>query len=175
MNAAVYALAGTALGALSALGTEEFRSRRSLRAQRSQALTDVAVGLAAAIARMKQAAIDAKGDEGAKPRFHAAHEDARSCFERLRLLSGSVDTQRAARYSIRYAFGLWRHLVLGRPLREDEIERGPVVELEAHLAAFFVAIRREAGLPDADSVFQEPIELQFPYDPPLQSGDPGGC
>ncbi len=115
----------------------------------------------AAIARMKYLATEMhlRGLDGdLLDRMRSAHEEARVGFERLRLITTSMEAQEAARYSLRHALGLCL-LVEGKQPRPDELERGPLVELDERLRDLYVAVRRELGVAHAESVFREPDPL----------------
>jgi hypothetical protein len=60
--------------------------------------------------------------------FREAHREARMHYERLRLTAASGNVQKSARYVLRYAYGLLRQID-GKPLRDDERERGPLIML----------------------------------------------
>ena len=46
-------------------------------------------------------------DKELRGRMRTAHEEARVGFERLRLITTSMEAQEAARYALRHAVGLW--------------------------------------------------------------------
>ncbi|MFI5953740.1 hypothetical protein [Cryptosporangium sp. NPDC051539] len=90
------------------------------------------------------------------------HMQARAAYEQLRLTSNSAKTQEAGRYVLRYAYGLLR-LVLGRTLREDELDRHPIELLADWHLRLLVEVRREMGSTQPEAVFGEPREwMTFP-------------
>jgi hypothetical protein len=56
---------------------------------------------------------------------------------------------------LRYAYGLIQEAD-GKPLREDEKERGPLGLFYDALIELVIAVRRELGLPHPEAVFREP-------------------
>jgi hypothetical protein len=93
--------------------------------------------------------------------MRASHEEATVCCERLRLVATSMAAQEAARYALRYALGLWLQ-VQGRGPRADEMERGPLLELNDRLRDLYIAVRRELGVEHSDEVFTEPFLQRLP-------------
>ena len=78
-------------------------------------------------------------------------------YERLRLTAASGDAQKAARYVLRYAYGLLRQIE-GKLPRDDEKERGPLMMRQHSLTTLVAEVRREIGVPHADDVYREPDE-----------------
>ena len=172
MVTAVFALIGAALGVLGTLATELSRSRVENIRSRREALRLICADFTSAVARMRELAIDlAKGpeDPAIMASIRAAHVDAWTYFERLRLTSTSYDTQKACRRTLRYAYGIVRQAG-GGPPREDERERGALVLYHESLLDLTVAVRHELGLPRADDVYREPDEWLGPL---LKKNDDG--
>lgn len=161
MTAALFALAGAVLGILGTLVTSLVQSRHEDRRMSRESLRTSCADFTAAIARMRYLATEMhlRGlDDELQGRMRSAHEDARVGFERLRLITTSVEAQEAARYALRHALGLWR-LVEGQEPRPDERARGPLVELDDRLTDLYEAVRRELGVAHPDRVFREPERL----------------
>jgi hypothetical protein len=172
MVAAVFALVGAALGVLGTLATELSRSRVENIRSRREALRLICADFTSAVARMRELAIDlAKQPEdlAIMASIRAAHVDAWTHFERLRLTSTSYDTQKACRRTLRYAYGIVRQAG-GGPPREDERERGALALYHESLLDLTVAVRHELGLPRADDVYREPDEWLGPL---LKKNDDG--
>ena len=160
MTEALFALAGTAVGILGTLLTDGLRARREDVRARRDALLRVCTEFIAAVSRLRNVAfnISEHPDEpGIRDRARQANEDVRVCYEQLRLLTGSVKAQEAGRRALRYAFGLQR-AAEGLPPRDDERERGPMVMLQGSLLKLLAEVRREAGIPNPDDLWAEPIE-----------------
>ena len=160
MVAAIFALAGALIGVLGAFVVELVRTRTENLRLRQEALRLACADFTTAVARMWNLAVELT----AKPAdielansFHEAHREARMHYERLRLTAASGNAQKAARYALRYAYGLLRQIE-GKSLRDDERERGPLVMLQHSLATLTTEVRREIGVPHADDVYREPDE-----------------
>lgn len=159
MTAAIFALVGTLLGVLGTLGVELTRTRaEDVRSQR-EALRITAADFSAAIARMINLTFELKtvADAEQLAPMREAHKEARINYERLRLISTSKDTQRAGRLALRYTYGILR-VAEGKPLREDERERGPRLLLQDSLEDLYVNVRREIGIRRAEDIYREPTE-----------------
>ncbi len=162
MSEALFALAGAIIGVLGAVLASLVQSRREDRRLRRESLRITCADFTSAIARMKYLATEMhlRGiDEELETRMRSAHEETRVGFERLRLLTTSMEAQEAARYSLRHAVGLWL-LVQGKGPRPDEKERGPLVELDDRLRDLYAAVRRELGVAHPERVFREPDHLR---------------
>jgi|SRR3984957_18423572 len=72
-----------------------------------------------------------------------------------------MSVQAAGRHVLRYAYGLLRQAE-GRPPRQDEVERGPMLMLNDSLIALYAEVRREIGTPNPADVYQEPDEWVQP-------------
>jgi hypothetical protein len=55
--------------------------------------------------------------------------------------------QEEARFALRYAYGLLREFE-GLPPRPDELDPGPIDQLDDRLVRLYTAVRRELGTPD---------------------------
>jgi hypothetical protein len=92
-----------------------------------------------------------------KSSFYEAHREARVHYERLRLTAASRAVQESARLVLRYAYGMLRKIE-GKPLRDDELERGPLMMLQNSLITLITNVRHEIGVPRANDVYREPDE-----------------
>jgi hypothetical protein len=125
MTAAIFALAGTLIGVLGTLFVELARGRALDKRSYREAVRIACADFTAAVARMVNLIIEVKNPDSIRlSKMRDAHLDARVCYERLRLISGSRDVQEAGRYVLRYTFGLLR-MAEGRPPRPDEQEKTP--------------------------------------------------
>jgi hypothetical protein len=155
MTEALFALAGTALGILGTVLTDGMRAHREDKRARREALLRACTEFVAGVSRLRSLAFDISehpDEPGLRDRARQASWDLRVCYEQLRLLTGSIKAQEAGRHALRYAFGLQR-AAEGSPLRDDERERGPMVMLQESLLA---EVRREAGIPNPDDLWEEP-------------------
>lgn len=167
MSAAIFALIGTALGVLGTIAAQLVGAQKDDARSRREELRLACADFASAIARLRESGIvlvssRADTDSGGWTSIREAHLNARIHYERLRLISSSLDVQRAGRKALRYAFGVLIQAE-GRPPREDERERGPLALLNDSLLELYAAVRRELGLPRADEVYREPDEWLIPY------------
>ena len=167
MSAAIFALIGTALGVLGTIAAQLVRAQRDDARSRREELRLACADFASAIARLREFGIllispRADSDPGGWTSIREAHLEARTHYERLRLISSSLDVQRAGRQALRYAFGVLIQ-AQGKPPREDERERGPLALLNDSLLELYAAVRRELGLPRADEVYREPDDWLKPY------------
>src|ERR1700733_9776752 len=106
MSEALFALAGAIIGVLGAVLSSLVQSKREDRRLRRESLRTTCADFTAAIARMKYLATEMhlRGiDEELETRMRSAHDETRVGFERLRLLTTSIEAQEAARYSLRHA------------------------------------------------------------------------
>jgi hypothetical protein len=168
MTTALFALAGVVIGTVGTLLADALRDRRADRRDQRKALRATCADFTSAIARMKQAGfdLDVGGDpEQVRNRFDAAHSNARALYEALRLTSNSVTAQEAARLAIRYALGYWQ-VMSGFDPRPDEVDQGPLAELTKQMDVLYVAVRRELGIKDPESLYSEPLGFQQPAGPP---------
>jgi hypothetical protein len=162
VSEAVFALVGALLGVSGTLATEVVRARREDVRQTRRDLLTSCVDFTAAVMAVRQLAWTlcmSGSTERGQVELVEADSVMRTAFQRLRLVSGRLETQEAARYAVRYAHGLAR-LTRDQPLREDETETHPVVLLDDWLARLHVSVRRELGLPEADAVYRERPEWQ---------------
>ena len=160
MAAAIFALAGALIGALSAFGVELVRARVENKRLRQEALRLTCADFAAAVSHMWNLALELKekpADNKLASSFLETFSEARMHFERLRLTTASYGVQKEARYVLRYAYGLLREKK-GLPPRDDERESGPFMMLQHSLIKLVEEVRREIGISHADEVFQEPEE-----------------
>ena len=71
------------------------------------------------------------------------------------MTAASSKVQEAARYVLRYAYGLVREAE-GKAPREDEKERRPLMMLMDKLPELVAAVRNEIGVPHPGDVYKEP-------------------
>jgi hypothetical protein len=164
MVAAVFALIGTLLGILGTLAVELVRGRTENMHARQQMLQVACADFVASVSRVLSLAIDVErnpGDAELTSLLYDAHREARVHYERLRLVAVSRDTQESGRHVLRYAYGRLRQ-AKGKPPREDERERGPLMMLHDNLMRLYAEVRREMGVPHADEVYREPDEWVGP-------------
>jgi hypothetical protein len=167
MTAAVFALAGTLLGILGTLAVELMRSRTEDARVRQEAVRNACADFTAAIARMRTLAMELRNkhpDSEQMTLIFEAHRDARVHYERLRLTVSSQTVQMAGRRVLRYAYGMLRQTE-GKPLRDDEIEHGPIRMLQDSLMILYTEVRRELGVPHASDIYREPDEWIGATDP----------
>jgi hypothetical protein len=161
MMEGVFALAGAMVGIVGTLLAELARSRIEDRRQRRSALLSACADFSTALAHVRQLCYD-RHAAGPSPelteRMRQAHGIARGQYERLRLVTGSIETQEHARLALRYALRLWRH-VEGELQRAPD-ERSPVDLMEDHLKELYVGVRRELEVPNPERVFAEPQEAR---------------
>jgi hypothetical protein len=158
MTAAIFALTGTLIGVLGTLAVELARGRALDKRSHREAVRIACADFSAAVARMVNLAIEVKNPDSIRlSKMHDAHLDARVCYERLRLISGSRDVQEAGRYVLRYTFGLLR-MAEERPPRPDEQEKSPRLLLQDWLVKLYAEVRQEIGVPNPRDIFREPDE-----------------
>jgi hypothetical protein len=160
MTAAIFALAGALIGVLGAFAIEWLRQRNESSHLRQDKLRLACADFAAAVTRMWNLAIELKAkptDTELETSFNEAHREARVHYERLRLTAASRDVQESARLVLRYAYGMLREIE-GKPLRDDERERGPLIMLQHSLTTLVTNVRGEIGVPRAEDVYREPDE-----------------
>jgi hypothetical protein len=160
MAAAIFALAGALIGALSAFGVELVRARVENRRLRQEALRLTCADFAAAVSHMWNLALELKAkpaDTKLTSSFHETFWEARMHYERLRLTAASGGVQKEARYVLRYAYGLVRERE-GLPPRDDERESGAFMMLQHSLIKLVGEVRSEIGVAHAGEVFREPDE-----------------
>jgi hypothetical protein len=160
MAAAFFALAGALIGVLGAFVIEFFRAQTENSRRRQEILRLTCADFATAVTHMWNLAVELEAkpaDTELKNSFYEAHREARVHYERLRLTAASEAVQKAARYTLRYAYGLLRKIE-GKPPRADERERDPLLMLQYSLTILVKEVRRQTDVPDADKVFQEPEE-----------------
>jgi hypothetical protein len=160
MVAAIFALIGTLLGVLVALGIELSRRRADDIRARRESLLQTCADFSSEVTRMRMIAGTVKAnptDAVAKATMQEATLNARASYERLRLISTSLDVQKSGRYALRYAYGIVR-MAEGRLPREDERERGPILLTQDSLLELYANVRHELGLPRPNDVFREPEE-----------------
>jgi hypothetical protein len=157
MAAAIFALAGALIGVLGAFAIEWVRARAENLRRRQEALQLACADFMMAIARMWNLYVELKPEpvDAQLNSFYGAHREARINYERLRLTAASSRVQEAARYVLRYAYGLVRETE-GKAPREDEKERGPLMMLMDKLPELVAAVRNEIGVPHPDDVYKEP-------------------
>lgn len=164
MTAAVFALVGAVLGALGTLAVEVIRERAESSKARREALRSVCADFTTAVAHLRNLAIDliqSPADADLMNSMNQAHRESRALYEQLRLTAGAVSVQAAGRRVLRYAYGVLRQAE-GKPPREDELERGPILMLNDSLMVLYAEVRREIGTPHAADVYQEPDEWVQP-------------
>lgn len=159
MAAAIFALVGALIGALSAFSGELVRARVENRRLRQEALRLTCADFTAAVSRMWNLALELQAkpaDTELTRSFHETFWEVRMHYERLRL-TASGGVQKEARYVLRYAYGLLRER-RGLPPRDDERESGPFMMLQRSLIMLVGEVRSEIGVSHADEVFREPDE-----------------
>jgi hypothetical protein len=166
MTLAIFALVGTLVGVLGTLATQLIGARTENLRSRRDNLRLTCADFASAIARIKELACEvmeqrADSDPDAWNSIRAAHLEARVHYERLRLVSSSMEVQESGRYALRYAYGLIQQAA-GDALRKDELERGPLGLLHESLLELYAAVRRELGITQPDEIFREPDEWLGP-------------
>jgi hypothetical protein len=156
MTAAIFTLAGTLVGILGTLAVELTRSRAENSRARQDALTLASADFTIAVTRIINLVLEFKDPDIPQiDLMYEGHREARSCYERLRLISSSQEVQKAGRYVIRYAYGLVRE-AQALPRRDDELERGPRLLLNDWLMTFYVQVRHEIGIPQPENIYREP-------------------
>jgi hypothetical protein len=152
---AFFALAGTALGILGTLLADVWRARRDDLRERRQRLRDACIDFTVALVRMRQA-YWGRGydDDTRRAAMRDAHDEGRTQYERLRLITTSLRVQEEARYALRYAYGLLRQFE-GAPPREDEVEPSALDQIDDRLVRLFAEVRRELGVPRSRDVLSE--------------------
>jgi hypothetical protein len=158
MTAAIFALIGTVLGISGTLLVEIRRERIENNRFRREALRIGCADFTDAIIRVRELAGRLRADssdETLRDSAYKAHQDSWIQYERLRMISASKDLQEAGRYLIRYTWGLVRQ-ANGEALREDEKDDGPFTLTLDWLQRFYIAARRELGVPQPEDVYPEP-------------------
>jgi hypothetical protein len=157
VNEALFALAGTALGIVGTLLADLVRARKDDGRDRREQLRSACVDLTTALVEIRQAYWGrAYGEDEPVRRasLQRAHDAARANYERLRLSTSSLAVQEEARFALRYAYGLLRQFE-GLPPRPDELEVGPIDQLDDRLVRLYAAVRRELGTPDPERILSE--------------------
>ena len=160
VTAAISALAGALIGVLGAFLIELSRSQTESLRYRRELLRATCADFSAAVTSMWNLAVQAKSkpaDRALLASIHESHREARIQYERLRLTAASAATQEAARYVLRYAYGLVREIE-GKPPRDDERERGPMMMLQHSLTSLVEKVRSETDAPNPRHVYREPDE-----------------
>jgi hypothetical protein len=163
MTAAIFALIGTLLGISGTLLVEIRRERVEVNRSRREALRISCADFTDAIIRVREQAIRWKrdpSDVSLKESTYKAHDESWIHYERLRLISTSKDVQEAGRHVIRYSWGLMRQ-VEGKAPREDEQPDGPFALTLQWLQRFYIAARRELGVPQAEDIYTEPSKWRI--------------
>jgi hypothetical protein len=166
MTAAIFALIGAMVGALGTAVTQMIGARAENMRSRRDNLRLACADFASALALIKELVCQvierrADSDPNAWESIRKAHLDARVHYERLRLISSSLEVQKAGRHALRYAYGSIQEAA-GEPLREDEKARGPLGLLQDSLLELYAAVRRELGLPGPDQLYREPDDWLGP-------------
>ena len=146
------------LGVLGTLAVELVHARTENLQARREALRLACADFTTAVALMRNLAIEVMkgpGDNELTISLNEAHREARASYERLRLTAASLEVQASGRCVLRYAYGLLRQAE-GKPPREDELDRGPLMMLHDSLIALYAGVRREIGTPHAEDVYREP-------------------
>jgi hypothetical protein len=175
MAAAIFALMGTIVGALGTLTVELARNRTENVRARREALLLACADFTTAVARTLNLALNYEPpDDTQINKMREAHQEARICYERLRLTAASLEVQEAGRHVLRYTFGVIRQAE-GRSPRNDELERGPVMLYQDWLMTLYVKVRQEIGVPQAQGVYREPDEWIAPLHirSPKENNDTG--
>jgi hypothetical protein len=164
MTAAIFALAGTVLGVLGTLAVELVHARTENLQARREALRLACADFTTAIALTRNLAIEVMKGPGGNEltiSLNEAHREARAHYERLRLTAASLEVQTSGRRVLRYAYGLLRQAE-GKPPREDERDRGPLLMLHDSLIALYAGVRREIGTPHPEDIYREPEDWVGP-------------
>lgn len=160
MTAAIFALIGAVVGALGTAATQLIGARAENIRSRHDNLRLACADFASDLALIKELVCEVQerrkdSDPNAWDSIRKAHLNARVHYERLRLISSSLEVQKAARYALRYAYGSIQEAA-GQPLRKDETARDPIGLLQDSLLELYAAARRELGVPEPDQLFREP-------------------
>lgn len=101
--------------------------------------------------RLAKAPTDAALDD----RLSAMHEEARTGYERIRLLSDSMHVQEAGRFALRHAFAVWQEAKGEGDPREGQFALPPRRRFEQQLDKFYVEVRLELGRNRPEDVMRE--------------------
>lgn len=163
MLAAIFALVGAALGVLGTLVTEVARGRTEQNRSHQEQLRNACADFTAATMTMRELAINViySRDTISWEQINDAVLDARVAYERLRLISTSVEVQSAGRHALRYNYGVVRQAA-GKPARDDELETSPLILASEWQLRLYCAGRKELGILHAEKIYREPIEWLAP-------------
>lgn len=155
---AIAVIAG-AVGAVSSLLTEDRRQRASAKLAHRERLRDACGDFSATLTRIRHLAWrlrEAHPDPALLDRITAMHEEARTGYERVRLLSESLPVQEEGRLALRHSFALWQVAQGKEDQRGGEFVAPPRERFEAELTRFYIEVRRELGLARPEEVMVEP-------------------
>lgn len=158
--AAIFALVGAFVGVLGTLAVELTRRRTEDARSRRESLRLACADFTAAATRTRMLAmrvLEHPDDEAVRAAMYDSLLDARVYYERLRLISTSLDVQEAGRYALRYTTGITL-LTEGKQPRKDERDRGSILLAHDSLLKLYAAVRSELNLPRPTDVYREPEE-----------------
>jgi hypothetical protein len=160
MSQALFALAGALVGVFGTLAADAVRARREDRRGRREIVRVACAEFTAALVRVRSIAFitrEQPGDQELRTSAREALWAAQVGYERLRLVTQSLEAQEAGRRALRHAIGLQR-LSEGRTVRDDEKAEGPMMLMQRSLIRLYTEIRLETGVPNAGDVYREPDE-----------------
>jgi len=147
---------GAAVAFLSNYLTERRKERSAFQTRRDASLFTLSADFAAAARELVHLVMQV--DDGVEPRPDAHKIDAarlrlRTLMEQIRLLGG-IEVQTAARLVVRHVYAMRVVLVDGGPdPRADEFPGvGPQERVHRALREFYVAVRRQLQVADADQL-----------------------
>ena len=152
------ALIAGAVGAFGTLFTEGQRQRAAAKEQHRDRLRDACADFSSVLVRMTHLAwrlTKAPTDSAIDERLAAMHEEARTGYERIRLLSDSVHVQEAGRFALRHAYAVWQEAKGEGDPRQGQFGLPPRRRFEEQLEKFYVEVRRELGRTKPEDVMPE--------------------
>jgi hypothetical protein len=165
MVAAIFALIGAALGVLGTLITETVRARAEGNRVHQETLRLTCADFTSALTRMRELSINItySRDSASWESIDEATLEARIQYERLRLVSTSVEVQKAGRHALRYTYGVVRQAA-GKLPRDDEQASTPLILANEWQLRLYAAVREELNLPSASDVYREPEKWLAPVE-----------
>lgn len=152
MTEALFAIAGTIVGALGGILTTLVSAKHEERRAWQEIFRSVCANLTSEINRLRNITGQLRrkpDDEDLQQAAQDAHSKARGFQETLRLTSRSKATQEAARWLIHYAYHHWR-ATQGEPGDYRELRK----ELDFWLTRFYIEARKELGV--SAEVYEDP-------------------
>jgi hypothetical protein len=153
LSAALFALGGALIGVLGTVLTDLARGRRDDRKLWREELRSVCAELAGEVTHLQDlthALQRSPEDIQLQRAAEDAHSGIRAQLERLRLTSKSVETQKAARWLLHYAYYQWRSIQDGKADFQEAKEG-----VRTWLPKFYAAAREELGL-ESSAIYQAP-------------------